>query len=102
MTYAEWYTKYLQLYKRNLAPKTRDSYSQVSAAYILPVVVALQLEDVTPEHVQESVNAAADLEDTVNKDIRDIIVACNSTAEEAVELVVAVDLVFINVNKTNT
>lgn len=60
MTYAEWYTKYLQLYKRNLAPKTRDSYSQVSAAYILPVVGALQLEGITPEHVQESVNAAAD------------------------------------------
>lgn len=60
MTYAQWYAKYLQLYKRNLAPKTRDSYDQVSAAYILPVVGALQLEDVTPEHVQEAVNAAAD------------------------------------------
>lgn len=60
MTYAEWYTKYLQVYKRNLAPKTRESYDQVTAAYILPVVGALLLEDVTPEHVQEAVNAAAD------------------------------------------
>ena len=60
MTYAEWYTKYLQVYKRNLAPKTRESYDQVSAAYILPAVGVLQLEDVTPEHVQEAVNAAAD------------------------------------------
>lgn len=60
MIYAEWYTKYLQVYKRNLAPKTRESYDQVTTAYILPVVGALLLEDVTPEHVQEAVNAAAD------------------------------------------
>lgn len=60
MTYGEWYEKYLQLYKRKLAPKTRESYDQVTAAYILPAVSGLQLEDITPEHVQEAINAAAD------------------------------------------
>lgn len=60
MTYAEWYAKYLQVYKRNLAPKTRESYDQVTKAYILPVAGSLQLEEISPEHVQEAVNAAAD------------------------------------------
>lgn len=60
MTYAEWYTKYLQLYKRNLAPKTRESYDQVTTTYILPVVSGLQLDEITPENAQEAINAAAD------------------------------------------
>lgn len=60
MNYSEWYTKYLQLYKRNLAPKTRESYDQVTRLYILPAVADLQLSDITPEHVQLAINAAAD------------------------------------------
>ena len=60
MTYEEWYTQYLQLYKRKLAPKTRESYDQVTRLYILPVVAAAELQEITPEHVQSAINAAAD------------------------------------------
>ena len=60
MNYAEWYAKYLQLYKRKLAPKTRESYDQVTRLYILPAVADAQLGDITPEHVQLAINAAAD------------------------------------------
>lgn len=60
MTYETWYTQYLQTYKRDLAPKTRESYDQVTAAYILPACGGLDLEQLTPEHVQAAINAAAD------------------------------------------
>lgn len=59
MTYHEWYTQYLSLYKRNLSPKTRESYDHVTAAYILPAAGTLQLEELTPEHIQAAINAAA-------------------------------------------
>lgn len=60
MNYAQWYSQYLQLYKRNLAPKTRESYDQVTRLYILPAMGDVELEAVTPEHVQLAINAAAD------------------------------------------
>ena len=60
MTYAEWYAQYLQLYKRKLAPKTRESYDQVTRLYILPAVEGVELGSITPEHVQMAINAAAD------------------------------------------
>jgi len=60
MNYAEWYAMYLQLYKRKLAPKTRESYDQVTRLYILPAVAEAQLEAISPEHVQLAINAAAD------------------------------------------
>lgn len=60
MNYAQWYSQYLQLYKRKLAPKTRESYDQVTRLYILPAVGDVELEAVTPEHVQLAINAAAD------------------------------------------
>lgn len=60
MTYEEWYAQYLQLYKRKLAPKTRESYDQVTRLYILPAVAAADLREITPEHVQLAINAAAD------------------------------------------
>lgn len=60
MNYAHWYAQYLQLYKRKLAPKTRESYDQVTRMYILPAVADLQLDEITPEHVQMAINAAAD------------------------------------------
>lgn len=60
MLYREWYSQYLQVYKRKLAPKTRESYDQVTRLYILPAVADLQLEEIAPEHVQLAINAAAD------------------------------------------
>lgn len=60
MNYAQWYSQYLQLYKRKLAPKTRESYDQVTRLYILPAMGDVELEAVTPELVQLAINAAAD------------------------------------------
>lgn len=60
MTYGAWYAQYLQTYKRDLAPKTRESYDQVTASYILPAVGGLELDAITPEHVQAAINAAAE------------------------------------------
>jgi len=60
MTYGEWYQQYLALYKRKLAPKTRESYDQVTRLYILPAAGGVDLDAVTPEHVQQAINAAAD------------------------------------------
>lgn len=58
MTYATWYTKYLDIYKHDLAPKTRESYDHVTAAYILPACGGLELDAIMPEHVQAAINAA--------------------------------------------
>lgn len=60
MTYGAWYSEYLQLYKRNLSPRTRESYDQVSRLYILPALDGVELEEISPEHVQAAINAAAD------------------------------------------
>ena len=60
MLYRDWYSQYLQVYKRKLAPKTRESYDQVTRLYILPAVADLHLEEIAPEHVQLAINAAAD------------------------------------------
>lgn len=59
MTYEIWYRMYLETYKRNLAPKTRESYDQVTSRFILPAFGGQELRDVTPEHVQTAINAAA-------------------------------------------
>lgn len=60
MTYGAWYSQYLQLYKRKLSPRTRESYDQVTRLYILPFLEGVQLVEVTPEHIQTAINAAAD------------------------------------------
>lgn len=60
MNYRDWYAQYLALYKRNLAPKTRESYDHASDAYLLPVVGDIALDAITPEHIQTAINAAAD------------------------------------------
>ena len=60
MVYDQWYSQYLQLYKRKLSPRTRESYDQVTRLYILPVLGGIRLEDVTPAHIQTAINAAAD------------------------------------------
>lgn len=60
MVYDQWYSQYMQLYKRKLSPRTRESYDQVTRLYILPVLSGIRLEDVTPEHIQTAINDAAD------------------------------------------
>ncbi len=60
MTYGAWYSQYLQLYKRSLSPRTRESYDQVTRLYILPAMGDVELEEISPEILQLAVNAAAD------------------------------------------
>lgn len=60
MDYSTWYTEYLKTYKRDLKPKTRESYAYLHAAFIAPIIGAIPLEDITPEDIQRTINAAAD------------------------------------------
>lgn len=59
MTYGEWYGTYLDLYKRDLAPKTRESYARV-AALMGPVLDGMQLDQITPDDVQRALLAVTD------------------------------------------
>lgn len=59
MTYAEWHTQYLALYRRNLAAKTLDSYSRIHDL-IAPIIGGIPLDAVTPDHIQQALNAVAD------------------------------------------
>lgn len=59
MTYGEWYRTYLDLYKRDLAPKTRESYARV-ATLMAPVLDGLELDQITPDDVQRALLAVSD------------------------------------------
>lgn len=59
MTYGVWYAQYMELYKRDLATKTRESYARV-AALIAPVLDDLQLDQITPDDVQRALLAVTD------------------------------------------
>lgn len=59
MTFNEWYTMYLQLYKRNLAPKTRESYVRIMTL-IGPVLGDLQLEEISPDEIQRALLLVTD------------------------------------------
>lgn len=52
MTYDAWFDAYMSLYKRKVKPKTRESYDHLHAAFISPVLGALDLAAITPEHIQ--------------------------------------------------
>lgn len=51
MTYEEWFDLYLRLYKRNLKPKTLESYARLQGL-LAPILGALDLEAITPDHIQ--------------------------------------------------
>lgn len=59
MTYDQWFSQYLTLYKRDLKPRTRQEYDRLHAQLIAPMVGALELAELTPEHLQALLNAAA-------------------------------------------
>lgn len=59
MTYGDWYRTYMDLYKRGLAPKTRESYARV-AALMGPVLDDMQLDQITPDDVQRALLAVTD------------------------------------------
>lgn len=60
MTYDEWYTIYLATYKRDLKPRTRESYDDVHGRFIAPALGGRELADISPELLQQAINAAAD------------------------------------------
>ena len=59
MTYEEWFALYLQLYKRSIRPKTRESYDRLHQL-IAPILGAKQLDQITPDDVQLALLAVAD------------------------------------------
>ena len=60
MTYSEWFQTYLQLYKRNLAPKTRESYDRLQGL-LAPILGAADLAALTPEDLQMALNHVEDV-----------------------------------------
>ena len=51
MTYSEWHSVYLALYKRRIKPKTKESYDRLQGL-LAPVLGAVDLASVTPDLVQ--------------------------------------------------
>ena len=58
MTYESWYTKFLTLYRDEIAEKTRESYERCYTAYIAPTLATVELEDITPDDLQAVINIA--------------------------------------------
>lgn len=59
MTYNEWHTMYLSLYKRKLKPKTRESYDRLHTL-LSPLLGDMELSAVTPDHIQAALIAVED------------------------------------------
>ena len=53
MTFTEWNDLYLSLYKRQIKPKTRESYSRLQGL-LAPSLGALDLAAITPDQIQEA------------------------------------------------
>lgn len=60
MIYNEWYQLYVRLYKRNLKPKTIESYSRIHTL-IQPIIGGIRIEDITPEDIQTALIRVEDL-----------------------------------------
>lgn len=63
MTFSEWMQTYLQIYKRDLAPKTRESYDRLQGL-MLPILGSRALASVTPDDLQMAINHVADVAGT--------------------------------------
>lgn len=59
MNYNEWHSLYLTLYKRNLKPKTSESYARLHAL-LSPTLGQLDLSSITPDHIQAALVAIED------------------------------------------
>ena len=59
MTYAEWYQTYIQIYKRNLKPKTVESYDRL-LGLMSPILGDVALASITPELLQMAINQVED------------------------------------------
>lgn len=63
MTFSEWQEIYLQIYKRDLAPKTRESYDRLQGL-MLPILGSCALASVSPDDLQIAINHVADVAGT--------------------------------------
>lgn len=54
MTYAEWYGKYISLYKQKISEKTREGYSRLNSL-ISPVIGEKELTEINPDDIQSAV-----------------------------------------------
>jgi len=59
MTYGDYFARYMTLYKRDVAPKTRESYARL-AQLIGPTLDGLQLDRITPDDLQLTLCAVED------------------------------------------
>lgn len=59
MTFSDWYGVYMTLYKRDLAPKTREGYDRLQGL-LAPSLGALALAAVSPDDIQAALNQVAD------------------------------------------
>lgn len=57
MTYSEWFSQYLSLYKRKISDKTRESYLRL-AQLVAPIIGAKPLEAITPDDIQAAIISA--------------------------------------------
>lgn len=53
MIYKLWYQQYLQLYKRKIAEKTRESYARIETL-INPIIGEKELEAIKPDDIQDA------------------------------------------------
>lgn len=58
MTYSEWFSQYLSLYKRKISDKTRESYLAPWRSSSAPIIGAKPLEAITPDDIQAAVISA--------------------------------------------
>lgn len=63
MTFSEWMQTYLQIYKRDLAPKTREGYDRL-LGLMLPILGSCALASVSPDDLQMAINHVADVAGT--------------------------------------
>lgn len=60
MTFSDWYGVYMSLYKRNLAPKTVESYDRLQGL-LSPILGDVALASVSPDDLQLAINYVADV-----------------------------------------
>lgn len=60
MLYGQWYSQYMTLYKSGLKPRTREEYDRIQRIYLAPILGALDLQEISPEHLQRCLVLAAD------------------------------------------
>lgn len=59
MTYSDWFTTYMKLYKGSLKPRTSEEYRRIHGKYLQPAFGGKELDAITPEDVQSALVLSA-------------------------------------------